>query len=56
MKEKLLAFLQESSRTIEEIRVHVGLKGLDALNELMHERKVVWDSVDGLYKVQRRGE
>lgn len=53
MKEKLLAYLRESDHTVQEIRAYMGLKGLDALNELMRERKVLWDGIDGLYKVPK---
>ena len=49
-REKLLKYIDAGGKTIQEIRVHVGLKGMDALNDLLMEGIVVWDNERGLYR------
>ena len=49
-REKLLKYIDAGGKTIYEIRAHVGLKGMDALNDLLMKGIVVWDNERGLYR------
>ena len=50
VREKLLKYIDAGGKTIYEIRAHVGLKGMDALNDLLMEGVVVWDRERDLYR------
>lgn len=50
VREKLLKYIDAGGKTIYEITAHVGLKGMDALNDLLMEGIVVWDNERGLYR------
>ncbi|MCE5387970.1 MAG: hypothetical protein K0041_05245 [Acidithiobacillus sp.] len=50
VREKLLKYIDAGGKTIYEIRAHVGLTGMDALNDLLMEGIVVWDNERGLYR------
>ena len=49
-REKLLKYIDAGGKTIYEIRAHVGLKGMGALNDLLMKGIVVWDNERGLYR------
>ena len=51
--EKLVNFIDASGKTIQEVRVHVGLRGMDVLNDLLLEGIVVWDRERDLYRRAR---
>jgi hypothetical protein len=46
----LLKYIDAGGKTIYEIRAHVGLKGMDALNDLLMEGRIEWDNERGLYR------
>ena len=50
VREKLLKYIDAGGKAIYEIRAHVGLKGMDALNDLLMEGVVVWDRERDLYR------
>ena len=49
-REKLLKYIDAGGKTIYEIRAHVGLKGMDLLNDLLMEGRIEWDNERGLYR------
>ena len=53
IREKLVNFIDASGKTIQEVRVHVGLRGMDVLNDLLLEGIVVWDRERDLYRRAR---
>ena len=50
IREKLVNFIDASGKTIQEVRVHVGIRGMDVLNDLLLEGIVVWDRERDLYR------
>ena len=50
IREKLVSFIDAGGKTIQEVRVHVGLRGMDVLNDLLLEGIVIWDNERGLYR------
>ena len=53
IREKLEHFIDIGGKTIQEVRVHVGLRGMDVLNDLLLEGIVVWDRERDLYRRAR---
>ena len=49
-REKLLKYIDAGGKTIYEIKAHVGLKGMGALNDLLMEGRIEWDNERGLYR------
>ena len=37
IREKLVSFIDAGGKTIQEVRVHVGIRGMDVLNDLLLE-------------------
>lgn len=50
IRKKLLKYIDAGGKTIYEIKAHVGLKGMDALNDLLTEGRIEWDNERGLYR------
>ena len=50
IREKLVGFIDAGGKTIQEVRVHVGIRGMDVLNDLLLEGIVVWDRERDLYR------
>ena len=50
VRDKLMKYIDAGGKTIYEIKAHVGLKGMGALNDLLMEGIVVWDNERGLYR------
>ena len=50
IREKLVSFIDAGGKTIQEVRVHVGLRGMDVLNDLLLEGIVIWDHEQDLYR------
>ena len=50
IREKLVSFIDAGGKTIQEVRVHVGIRGMDVLNDLLLEGIVVWDRERDLYR------
>ena len=50
IREKLVGFIDAGGKTIQEVRAHAGLRGMDALNKLLADGKIEWDNERGLYR------
>ncbi len=50
IREKLVKYIDAGGKTIYEIRAHVGLNGMDALNDLLMEGRIEWGNERGLYR------